>query len=171
MRSFAILSFLFAISAALASVIRLAACFKISPPGPVSPKTYNSCIGWYLAGPKEVAQMILDKYPNVTMQYLAAWNPVLTQLDPDIMHDVDASLIAGNAYCIGIDPSIPPGPHAPDTTKECSQWRLIGQGWMDCAFLWRTSGVTMEEFYDWNPSAQSKGCTVGNAYCVNVKLS
>ena len=105
-------------------------------------------------------------------------------------------LIKGNSYCVrapgwvDTDPydgsfsdtaapsttqppaqtGVAPGPTQTGQPSDCNAWYVAQKG-DDCSIAAAAGGITLDEFYVWNPAIGqdcSGGFWAGNAYCVNV---
>lgn len=115
---------------------------------------------------------------QITTQQLAAWNP---WVGPDCDAGVYAGLAAGatRPVCIGVQGSAPsstttssspptstssaPGPGAPTQTgiaPGCSSFYVAGAG-EGCWGIANDHGITLEQFYAWNPAGKCYSYCVG----------
>ncbi|OCL05486.1 carbohydrate-binding module family 50 protein, partial [Glonium stellatum] len=63
----------------------------------------------------------------------------------------------------------PQGPTAPGIAANCNKYVLIQEG-NSCEAVANQAGVTLDEFYAWNPSLQYScvNLVIGDSYCVGV---
>lgn len=91
---------------------------------------------------------------------MLAWNPWLTG---DCGTELYANLDTSNfrAVCIGVDTSAttttsstPAAPTPTDTVAGCQKFYTVVSG-DDCSTIETKFGITLAEFYAWNPSSTS----------------
>ncbi|KAL8306251.1 hypothetical protein RB597_003198 [Gaeumannomyces tritici] len=66
----------------------------------------------------------------------------------------------------------PPAPTHTGQPSDCNKWDVVAEGGNDsCASMAADNGITLDQFYDWNP-AVSRDCLTnfwpGQAYCVGI---
>ncbi|KAH6629732.1 LysM domain-containing protein [Boeremia exigua] len=122
---------------------------------------------------------------GITVDQFYAWNPAVSK-------DCITNFWLGQAYCVGrssvgssppVSSTKPTTSSSPATTKptppapthtgqpaNCNKWDVVQTG-DGCWSMANDNGITLEQFYAWNPAVSNECVTnfwLGQAYCVGV---
>ncbi|KAK6341135.1 hypothetical protein TWF696_008222 [Orbilia brochopaga] len=138
-------------------------------PGPTREGTAENCNKWALAN-TSCANILAQN--GITIEQFYAWNPTV--------NSNCSGMFADYAYCVGVSGGTPttskatttssatiPGPTRDGTVANCTRWRLANIG---CGDLLKEAGITIAQFFAWNPSVGSdcSGMWAGYAYCTRA---
>ncbi|KAK1635257.1 LysM domain-containing protein [Colletotrichum phormii] len=149
------------------------------PPAATHEGQPADCDGWHVVASKGDSCGSMASDNGITVDQFYAWNPAVSK-------DCVTNFWLGQAYCVGrssvggtptTTSSIPttakPTPPAPTHTGQpanCNKWDVVQSG-DGCASMASDNGITLDQFYNWNP-AVSRDCVtnfwLGQAYCVGV---
>lgn len=148
----------------------------ISTPGPVQTGIVSNCNSFHLVVSGDTCPDIASK-SGISLDNFYAWNPA-------VKTDC-TSLLLGDYVCIGIiggttvkptsTTSKPgngistPGPIQTGMIGSCNSFHLVVSG-DTCADIASKSGITLANFYAWNPAVKTD-CTsliLGDYVCVNI---
>ncbi|KAK6502504.1 hypothetical protein TWF506_003085 [Arthrobotrys conoides] len=139
-------------------------------PGPTREGTIATCNKWRLSD-TSCANILTQE--DITIAQFYAWNPTVNSDCTGMWPDY--------AYCVGISSAttttsrvtttssaVIPGPTREGTATNCIRWRLATG--ITCAGILAEAGITMAQFYGWNPSVSSdcSGMWADYAYCTLV---
>ncbi|EPS35119.1 hypothetical protein H072_11394 [Dactylellina haptotyla CBS 200.50] len=146
-------------------------------PGPTREGTTANCNKWALSNTS--CENILSQN-GITIAQFYAWNPTVNSDCTGMWPDY--------AYCVGVSGTTTsttsrtttttsrvtttssgaiPGPTREGTIATCNKWRLSDTS---CANILSQEGITIAQFYAWNPTVSSDctGMWPDYAYCVGV---
>ncbi|EGX53232.1 hypothetical protein AOL_s00006g493 [Orbilia oligospora ATCC 24927] len=139
-------------------------------PGPTREGTISTCNKWRLS---DTSCANILSQAGITIAQFYAWNPTVNSDCTGMWPDY--------AYCIGVSGATTttsrvtttssaaiPGPTRDGTATNCTRWRLATG--ITCAGILAEAGITIAQFYQWNPSVGSD-CSLmwaDYAYCTRV---
>ncbi|KAK6526399.1 hypothetical protein TWF694_004994 [Orbilia ellipsospora] len=139
-------------------------------PGPTREGTIATCNKWRLA---DTGCGNILSQAGITLAQFYAWNPTV--------NSDCTGMWGGYAYCVGVSGGTPtttrvtttssgniPGPTRDGTAKNCTRWKLATN--ISCADILKQAGITIAQFYAWNPSVGSdcRNMWPDYAYCTRV---
>ncbi|KAF3078890.1 hypothetical protein TWF102_003220 [Orbilia oligospora] len=139
-------------------------------PGPTREGTIATCNKWRLSD-TSCANILAQE--GITIAQFYGWNPTVNSDCTGMWPDY--------AYCVGVSSATTttsrvtttnsaaiPGPTREGTATNCIRWRLATG--ITCAGILAEAGITMAQFYGWNPSVSSdcSGMWADYAYCTLV---
>ncbi|KAH1765798.1 hypothetical protein KXX41_003141 [Aspergillus fumigatus] len=142
--------------------------FKGGGPYPTQTGLISTCNAFYAVQPGDYCEGIVTAYGNFTLSQFYQWNPAVK---------TDCSgLQAGYFVCIGVAGSTTTttsNPHSPQQTgiaANCNKYYFveIGDG---CAAIASTYGITLADFYSWNPAVGTSCQSLQAGYYVCVGVS
>ncbi|TIC99389.1 LysM domain-containing protein [Colletotrichum higginsianum] len=157
---------------------------KPSPPGPTHTSQPSNCNKWDIVESGDACGLLAESN-GISLNQFLTWNPAVSS-------DCVANLWLGQAYCVGVSGSgtistssstaltrttttsavnpTPPAPTHEGQPSNCNKWNVVQSG-DGCASMAQDNGISLNQFYDWNP-AVSRDCVtnfwLGQAYCVGV---
>lgn len=66
--------------------------------------------------------------------------------------------------------SAPPAPTQPDAAENCVKWHIVGDG-DGCWSIAEQHGISLRDFYSWNPGVGSESSTLWLDYAVCVGVA
>jgi LysM domain len=146
----------------------------ITTPGPIQTGMTSQCNTFYLVQSGDQCGNIASAY-GITLANFYLWNPAVG--------NTCASLIAGDYVCINIiggttltsKTSTPtngittPTPIQTGMTSSCNTFYLVQPG-DQCGTIASTHGISLSNFYLWNPAVGGSCATLfaGDYVCINV---
>ncbi|KAL4961050.1 putative LysM domain protein [Aspergillus stella-maris] len=150
-------------------------------PSPTQTGLTSECNDFYLVEKGDYCQAIVDLYGSFTLEQFYAWNPA-------VKNDC-SGLQAGYYICVGVSGSItttkttlttttsaPPStttaPHSPQQSgiaEHCNDYYFVVSG-DTCIAIASGNGISLADFYAWNPAVGSScaGLQAGYYVCVGV---
>ncbi|KAK4128906.1 carbohydrate-binding module family 50 protein [Parathielavia appendiculata] len=155
-----------------------------TPPGPTHAGQPSNCNKWDIVESGDTCGSLAESN-GISLSQFLAWNPAVSS-------DCVTNFWLGQAYCVGVSgsgtistssstrttttsaaSSTPPAPTHPGQPSDCNKWDVVQAG-DGCASMAQDNGISLDQFYDWNP-AVSRDCVtnfwLGQAYCVGVSGS
>lgn len=151
-----------------------------TPPAPTHTGQPSDCNKWDVVVESDSCGSLASDN-GISADQFFAWNPAVSR-------DCLTNFWLGQAYCVGrssvaggtpttkttsTPSTAKPTPPAPTHTGQpanCNKWDVVQTG-DGCASMARDNGITVDQFYSWNP-AVSRDCVtnfwLGQAYCVGV---
>ncbi|KAL7934419.1 hypothetical protein V8C35DRAFT_327295 [Trichoderma chlorosporum] len=147
----------------------LAAAYTVDPPTTAPSDTIQDCTSWDVAQSTDTCQSIAD-YGFITLDQLYAYNPSLAAKG--------CPIIVGDSYCVEQNFGVPPpasstskpaststagnGITTPTPTQtgmasNCNKFHKVVSG-DTCSVLASSNGISLDDFYSWNPAVGSS-CT------------
>ncbi|KAI0140057.1 carbohydrate-binding module family 50 protein [Hypoxylon sp. NC0597] len=153
----------------IVAVLGLAASTFAAPTEPLVPRQgyISTCNKTYTVVSGDTCLVIINKQGNTfTLDQFYSWNPQVSSSC--------SNLYPGEAVCVGVSTTPPPptgcaAPTQPGTAANCRTCYTVAPG-DTCLSITQPRGVSLTDFYAWNPSVNA-GCTnlqPGYNYCVGV---
>ncbi|RPA93364.1 hypothetical protein L873DRAFT_1816021 [Choiromyces venosus 120613-1] len=155
------------------AVLALARGAQAAAPGPVQAGQPSNCSKWTLIHSGDTCSSIATAN-GISLSTFLAWNPAAGS---------DCSgLWSGYYACVGTgatgDPNTPVGPAVPATPAKpsptqsgipssCKKWHLVASG-DTCASIASSQGISLANFYSWNPAVGSTCASLWLGYWVCV---
>ncbi|KAI8944635.1 hypothetical protein F4801DRAFT_571068 [Xylaria longipes] len=144
--------------------LNLVVGYLIDPPTTADPATVSDCSNWVVISNGDTCQTIADDY-FITVEDFSDYNPSV---------DSSCKLVVGNSYCternFGIPPPVTtttttsttsagngvstPTPTQTGMTKSCNKFHKVVSG-DTCSDLSVANGISLADFYSWNPDVGS----------------
>ncbi|PWY70846.1 hypothetical protein BO94DRAFT_609132 [Aspergillus sclerotioniger CBS 115572] len=153
--------------AALSLPLGQAAAYLVTPPGTPAPGSTEDCSYWIAYIEHATCELIEEVY-QITAAQFEEWNPIVTEVGSG------CEMLPGLYYCVQIDFIYPSttvaasSPAATTTTSaasssdtplpiqtgmvsDCDEFHLVVSG-DDCASIASDFGISLADFYAWNPA-------------------
>ncbi|KAJ5043210.1 LysM domain-containing protein [Bipolaris maydis] len=135
---------------------------KPTPPAPTHTGQPSDCNKWDVVAEGDSCGSLASDN-GISADQFFAWNPAVSR-------DCITNFWLGQAYCVGRSSPTPPAPTHTGQPANCNKWDVVQTG-DGCASMAKDNGITVDQFYSWNP-AVSKDCVtnfwLGQAYCVGI---
>ncbi|KAI1120091.1 hypothetical protein F5Y10DRAFT_290335 [Nemania abortiva] len=164
--------------ASFLALIPLTLGYLVPPPTTAPSNTIQDCTNWAVASSTDTCQSIADSN-FITLDQLYTYNPSLSA--------TSCPLIVGDSYCVEENYGVPPpttsttmssttgngvstpSPVQTGIVSNCNKFYLVKSG-DTCSTIAPMYGITLEQFYAWNPAVGSTCAFLGlNDYvCVGT---
>ncbi|KAJ8121084.1 hypothetical protein ONZ43_g2376 [Nemania bipapillata] len=134
--------------AVFASALGLAQSYLVAPPGTPAPGAISSCSEWVQQS-YVITCDIIEQFYGMTAAEFEAWSSTTTTT-------------SGNGVTT-------PSPTQAGVVSNCNKFHLVVSG-DDCYDLAATSGITLDNFYAWNPTVGSTCANLWLGYYVCVGI-
>ncbi|RPA93363.1 hypothetical protein L873DRAFT_1581791, partial [Choiromyces venosus 120613-1] len=125
-------------------------------PGPVQAGQPSNCNKWTLVNSGDTCYSIATAN-GISLSTFLAWNPAAGS---------DCSgLWSGYYACTGTGPT--PSPTQGGSPSRCNKWYLVASG-DTCAGIASSQGISLANFYAWNPAVGSTCASLWLGYYVCV---
>ncbi|KAJ6013314.1 hypothetical protein N7540_007905 [Penicillium herquei] len=153
---------------------------QVSTPSPIQTGMTSACDEFYLVVSGDTCAAILSTW-GITLAQFYAWNPAVGSTCANLWVDdyvcVDSSVAtsqtvtttAASTTTTSSDGVSTPSPIQTGMTSTCDEFYLVASG-DTCAAILSTWGITLAQFYAWNPAVGST-CTnlwVDDYVCVDA---
>ncbi|KAH6655548.1 hypothetical protein BKA67DRAFT_657480 [Truncatella angustata] len=173
----------------LAATTTSASWAVITAPANAAPSSTTDCVDWYTTQLYDTCTTVLQMN-DIPFSLFYEWNPAIGSNCENLWlntsycvagpgwDDEDAHYYtgtdAGTATSTGTVTSTsgPPGPTQTGITADCNKW-YVAQAGDGCYDIAADNGITLDQFYSWNPAVGSncENLWPDEAYCIGVSSS
>lgn len=134
-------------SSSSASATLTTASNTFSTPSPVQTGIPSNCDEFHLVASGDTCQVVADDY-DITLAQLYAWNPAVGSSCEDL--ELDTYICVAVAIIVST-----PSPVQTGISSTCDEFHLVVSG-DTCGDLASASGISLAQFYEWNPAVGSE---------------
>ncbi|KAI4600099.1 hypothetical protein KJ359_001201 [Pestalotiopsis sp. 9143b] len=170
-----------------------AAYYNTSPPANAAPSSTTDCVDWYTTQLYDTCTTVLEMN-DIPFSLFYEWNPAIGSNCENLWtntsycvagpgwDDEDAHYYTGTAAGSGASTgtatgtgtvtSGPPGPTQTGIAADCNKW-YVAQDNDGCYDIAADNGITLDQFYAWNPAVGSncENLWPNEAYCIGTSSS